>query len=298
VVRTTDGGRTWRGVPAPRAPLPASPESREPDTGTVRELRFAGARDGWAFGGGLWSTHDGGAGWRKVDVGGAVLDLATDGTTVYALVATCRANGSCAGTRLLSAAATGDAFRTVAGVSLPATGYGTVSVGTAGAVVAVSGGTYVAPRGGAWRRADPRCPQGPAAEVLAAAGDTTVVAFCGEGAAGSSYYSVRRSGDGGRTWTAVPGQAAQVPNGLLTFTAASANVLAVASASQDLRGGLKVSTNGGRTWSAAPLPATGAGWRYVGASGATALVALAEPAQAAYWTSGDGGRTWSRTAVR
>ncbi|HEX6755972.1 MAG TPA: hypothetical protein VF109_08495 [Mycobacteriales bacterium] len=299
VVRSTDGGRTWRGVPAPRVPLPAAPESRDPGTGAVRELRFATARDGWAFGGGLWSTHDGAASWRKVDAGGSVLDLATDGTTAYALVATCPPDGSsCGGTRLLSAAATGDAFRTVAGVSLPATGYGTVSVGAAGAVVSVSGGTYVAPKGGGWHRADPRCPDAPAAEVLAAAGDAAVVAFCGGVAAGSSYFTVRRSADGGRTWTTVPGRAVQVPNGLLTFTAASSDVLAIASASRDLRGGLKVSGDGGRTWSAASLPATPAGWRYVGASGARTLVALAEPAQPAYWTSGDGGRTWSRTAVR
>ena len=32
------------------------------------------------------------------------------------------------------------------------------------------------------------------------------------------------------------------------------------------------------------------------AAGGT-LVAVAEPAQAAYWTSSDGGRTWARTAV-
>jgi hypothetical protein len=51
-VRSTDAGRTWRGVPAPKAELDSS-ETREPETGTVRELRFATPRDGWAYGGGL-----------------------------------------------------------------------------------------------------------------------------------------------------------------------------------------------------------------------------------------------------
>ena len=69
---------------AARGHAPALPDfhwngeaSIAPDS--VGEIYFAGARDGWAFGPGLWSTHDGGATWHRVD---------TDGHAVYSLAAT------------------------------------------------------------------------------------------------------------------------------------------------------------------------------------------------------------------
>lgn len=76
VRKTTDGGRDWGAVPAPPAPWSGG-TSVVPDG--VGEIYFAGSRDGWAFGPGLWSTHDGGATWRRVD---------TDGRAVYSLTAT------------------------------------------------------------------------------------------------------------------------------------------------------------------------------------------------------------------
>ena len=55
LVHTTDGGNTWRRIPAPPAPVNSSTR-----TG-VSELHFANDIDGYAFGGSaLWVTHDGG----------------------------------------------------------------------------------------------------------------------------------------------------------------------------------------------------------------------------------------------
>ncbi|MBV9284849.1 MAG: hypothetical protein JO176_09550, partial [Acidimicrobiia bacterium] len=86
ILRTTDGGRTWRGIPAPKAPL-SSPNGSLAAT----SLRFADTRDGFAFNPGLWTTHDGGAHWRQVESVAGIspafvshLEVTPDG--VYAIV--------------------------------------------------------------------------------------------------------------------------------------------------------------------------------------------------------------------
>jgi photosystem II stability/assembly factor-like uncharacterized protein len=73
IVRTEDGGRNFLGIPAPR-------------TSQVDQLRFAGPSDGFAYGPQLWTTHDGGASWAPVHLGGQVADLEASGAYVYAIV--------------------------------------------------------------------------------------------------------------------------------------------------------------------------------------------------------------------
>ena len=73
IVRTDDGGHSFVGTPAPR-------------TTQASQLRFANAADGFAFGGQLWVTHDAGAFWHQVRLGGAVTELATAHGFAYALV--------------------------------------------------------------------------------------------------------------------------------------------------------------------------------------------------------------------
>ena len=81
IVRSTDGGQTFVGIPAPRAPLAASSFQAG-----IEQLRFADAEDGFAYGGSLYATHDGGASWHPVTLGGWVTDLAIAGGKVYAVV--------------------------------------------------------------------------------------------------------------------------------------------------------------------------------------------------------------------
>jgi photosystem II stability/assembly factor-like uncharacterized protein len=73
ILRTDDGGHTFVGTPAPR-------------TTHVSQLRFANSADGFAFNPQLWVTHDGGASWHQVRLGGAVTELATANGFAYALV--------------------------------------------------------------------------------------------------------------------------------------------------------------------------------------------------------------------
>ncbi len=82
----------------------------------VNLLRFADSRDGWAFGPGLQSTHDGGGHWRAVRLPGArpsVEDLATACGVTDAVVAQRGGAG-----RLYNTAVEADRWRPV--LSLPA----------------------------------------------------------------------------------------------------------------------------------------------------------------------------------
>src|SRR5262249_53199625 len=61
VLRTGDGGKTWRSVPAPPADLTTL--GGKPG---IYQLVFADSRDGLAYGPRLYATHDGGSAWQRV----------------------------------------------------------------------------------------------------------------------------------------------------------------------------------------------------------------------------------------
>lgn len=69
VLRTTnDGGRTWHPTGRPNVPLFGQPNS-------VHNIRLLTERDGWAFGPGLWVTHDAGATWTDQTPPAEVVDI-------------------------------------------------------------------------------------------------------------------------------------------------------------------------------------------------------------------------------
>lgn len=82
ILRTADGGRTFNRIAVP--PLPTS--------GVTPSLRFADARDGFAFvpgvGGVLYATHDAGSSWQRVSLG-TQLGFATGSGSVYLVTADC-----------------------------------------------------------------------------------------------------------------------------------------------------------------------------------------------------------------
>ncbi|GIH16268.1 WD40/YVTN/BNR-like repeat-containing protein [Rugosimonospora africana] len=67
IVRTTDGGRTWVGIPAPKAELePNGQNGCDANQLCVRALRFALSTTGYAYGStALYLTRDGGLTWTK-----------------------------------------------------------------------------------------------------------------------------------------------------------------------------------------------------------------------------------------
>ncbi len=88
--KTTDGGLRWTPLTAPPAPwggIAPDGTGRVPADG-VTSLLFADARDGWAYGPGLWATHDGGASWQRIGTKRwAVQSMAaTDGHVVATLL--------------------------------------------------------------------------------------------------------------------------------------------------------------------------------------------------------------------
>ena len=87
VVRTTDGGRTWTGIPAPHEQVAAGSGAIGTGTG-LSVLRFADHRNGYAFGDHLWATTDGGAHWTRQHLPGpgSIAALATADGTVYVLL--------------------------------------------------------------------------------------------------------------------------------------------------------------------------------------------------------------------
>lgn len=74
IVRTTDGGSKFAGIPSP--PVSSS---------EVTQLRFANALDGYAFDPELWQTTNGGTSWVKVAAPGPVTELEAADGEAYAL---------------------------------------------------------------------------------------------------------------------------------------------------------------------------------------------------------------------
>jgi hypothetical protein len=83
LAQTRDGGRTFTPLAVPAG---VGGAVNDPTPSTVMDVRFGSADDGWLFGDGLWSTHDGGAHWGKQKLPGRVQRLEAAAGTVWALV--------------------------------------------------------------------------------------------------------------------------------------------------------------------------------------------------------------------
>lgn len=318
LVRSQDDGGRWAGLRPPQAPVVVDPPARAADrgadpAGSIRDVRFAGPWDGWAFGASTWVTHDGAAqtsSWRQVDTGGTVLDLATDGTTVWALAADCRAvqqrtAGTCSRPRLLTGPAAGDRLT----VDDPATALlpaqlrsASVQVAAGQVVVDVDGPAPAVLLRGAdgWRRM-PALPRGCAdpTVVPAAQGGGVLWSVCpvpGSGAAGASAVGLATSTDGGQHWAAAG--TVQVRNGVTVLAAVDAARAAVATGAADLGGSLQATSDRGAHWAPGQrLPWSTSGWAWVGAAGGGRLLALPLDPSDTVWASDDAGATWRALTV-
>ena len=244
VVRTSDGGGTWKKLGTMEAPL-----TLEEATG-VTEVRFADDLHGWAFEPALWATSDGGATWQRQRPPGSghlVLALAGDADAVYAVVSPCRLNRFCRFPATLWRTTPGQGSWTRVSVTLPdLSGFNTVVLAVHGVVAYLAVPSFLINRGASvadvldvtvngrqWSsRPDPCDPgNGETLTSIAPISDTKVTLLCqGNIGFGKAEKRVLRSNDTGQTTSSagtmplygIVTQLAAAPNG--TVVAASSSI--------------------------------------------------------------------------
>lgn len=100
ILHTTNAGATFQPIA-----IPATTSASEYHL----DVRFANADDGWVYGNQLWSTHDGGATWERIETSVTnILQLEPGANgNVYAVFQTCTTGQTaCAGTLMRSQAST------------------------------------------------------------------------------------------------------------------------------------------------------------------------------------------------
>ena len=291
IVRTTDGGSKFSGIPSP--PVSAS---------AVTQLGYANELDGYAFDPELWETTNGGSSWVRIALSGAtVTELETADGETYALA--CAAGSArCQSPELLRSAL---GSRRWEKVPTP------VALGV-GAEIALSGPNlyvlsgsgrasllYSDDRGASFsQRADP-CTASLGGRVTATAdGTPTLWAACPTGTEAEAWVST----NGGAGWRPEAGGF----DNHMQLTAASAAV-ALAWPAQAAPGAspnaLEETTDGGASFSvvlsgSASLSITWAG--YSDPDRAYALLATSDSGSAVtsrLYESDDGGATWSAVAI-
>ena len=308
VLRSTDGGHTWAGIPAPATRLGPGQEGSP----GVAELRFADPLDGWALGSELWSTHDGGAHWAQQHLPGgqglpaSVVALEAGGGQAYALDIPGTQQSAGGGTAQLYQTAVGsDSWAPVAGASVATAEAGRVIVSGSGVwvVVETAGGQGVLlARGlGGWGRRPLPCGQPTLA--VAAATATDLAAMCaGGGAAGQQPKQLYLSSDGAQSWRPV----SSAPLGGDTFAVAMASPSVVAVAAASGASWLYATFDAGRSWSTVyeDTSSGGAPWRDLGFTTPAQGVVIEglQPGTAGLppnrvLMTRDGGHTWSPTAL-
>lgn len=290
IVRTTDGGAHFVGIPAPVARLATGGGAG------VADLRFANSLDGFAGPNGagspsaLWETHDGGAHWRA---GPAVVAFTVSGGEVYAIAGSC-GHGTCSNLHLLRSparldhwSATGLGVGSSGGIALTAHAPAlwislTPATGTPGSqtlLASTDGGASLT-------RLRSPCSPGLGGDLEASSSEV-VWAVCPTGTMAGAWRSV----DAGAKWSSLHtnGLANSARIGPAGDTAA---VLATGGTGAVLR-----TTDGGRTFARIHGPAGGAGavtWiGFTDPSTATAIVDSGSGSGAQLWRSTDGGRSFS-----
>lgn len=325
LARTSDGGRTWRGLPAPT-------------TTSVTGLRFLNGTYGWAFGPQLWATDDGGVKWHKVNTGGlAVTDLETLNGQAYALFAACGVPpggtavsiADCTSYTLETATAGSDDWAPVSGVPAGLTGGAsptaavlelagaTQATQATGYLIAPDGTLYAGPVGGGpWHSVSTvpcspslvpggvlangqpldvmLAPAGDASPGAASGGTGRLALVCSLPHDPQGYGTVAYvSGDGGATWTEQAGVGTSGTAWLgqaRSLTAIGTDGTLVLATSS----GIYRLPPGAAQWqqaSVSGLAAGQGGFSFVGMTSPAQGVALL-PGQTKIWMTTDGGQTW------
>lgn len=300
ILRTTDGGRSWVGIPAPRAFL-VQTDTCNSTCDRISNLRFASQLVGYAYGpNALYLTTDGGGSWRKQS-GGYAYSLEVVAGSVLRVSAQAAGCQPGCDFRIQRAAIGGDSWQDV---SLPAGGR------SAGAQLAVSGNTVVlatyahvtggaqdatsrlfisADGGGSWRSAGEPCPQRGTDEVdgtsVTVAPDGSITVLCQPRISSGAPFTTT-STDGVHF---VPG--GSVPSGQFggTVGASSASHLFVLQQDRLYR-----STDSGAHW--APVAGGPPGGNYIGFESTTVGRVIGGRSGAGpdgTWTTTDSGQSWT-----
>lgn len=310
MVRTTDRGAHWIGVPAPRATLVSPSAATSAGPASVSVVRFADEYNGWAYGPGLWVTHDGARTWHQVDVGGQVLALETAGGRVDAIVNSCQVSSRCPGgaTRLLSSPVDRDLFALEAsgssGLSSPSGGGSLTLHPPVGFAIlgqnsnsGMPRSTIVATDGGKWDGFSDPC-QAVADSSLSsfvAPDATSLLSLCtGPGAAGSTGKTVVLTQNGRSTALGNPPLGGD--GGLIAANGMS-TILVASRSGDDF---LYRSTDSGRTWTTMQFHDGGIGLTDLGFTTSSQAIVIQgqapvaggnnQPAQLLMTT--DAGATW------
>jgi photosystem II stability/assembly factor-like uncharacterized protein len=280
VVRTTDGGAEFVGIPTPGS------------LSDVSQLRFANALDGYAFGPELWETVDGGATWAKIPAPGQVTELEAADGEAYAIVT---GAGSANGTsnELLRSPVGSRQWQQVR--TAAPLGYGS-QLAVSGPNLYVLGGNgdlvllYSADRGTSFsQRVDP-CTAGLGGTLTAAAdGSSTLWAACPTGMMAEAMLST----NGGVTWrVATPSE--EFPNSL-KLAPASSSVALASPVPQSLSGALARTTNGGSSFSVVLQGSSSSAVSWMGFSDPARAYALLT---GTLFESSDGGAMWRSVVVK
>ncbi|MBV9802916.1 MAG: hypothetical protein JO130_07000 [Solirubrobacterales bacterium] len=259
VLRTTDGGRNFAGVPTPRAPFTPSASQGA----GYSQLAFADAQNGYAYDPALYATHNGGTTWQQIGVGGTVTNLAISSGQAYAVVSP---TGGGSGKLMHSPIAHDDwaALSAAGGVAGGLWVQGSNVITQSAAGTGVGGNLLVSHDGGSSFTTSPAPSPGFPCQ-FAAPEPSVVWAECATG----TESGVWRSSDGGAHFTvgAGTGTSLPLPNSA-PFAAASSAVAVVGAQTMIYR-----SDSSGALWSQVE-PSGISQWAYLGFTDSTHGVAL------------------------
>ncbi len=286
VVRTTDGGHTWVGIPAPKYPLARYSSARG-----LNRLRFADSLDGFAYGSQLWVTHNGGASWRRVSqVPGYIVDLEASAGRVYA--ASERSNR----VTIYESRAGRNAWHRVSGLPrvVGEGGLGTITLHGTAAWIILGNRLYATQHGSSWVRESFKCATDLAISSIGAYNSARITLLCtGNAALGSTEKVLYSSANGGAHFTKVGSVPSGGDGGLLAEPTSRHLFVATSSAATWLYG----STDGGRHWhDSLTLDDGGKGWSDFGFTTATQGVAIeGRPVNGSHmYLTRDSGRRWHK----
>lgn len=304
--KTTDGGRHWFAVPAP--PARFEYQGRNIPASSVSQVLFGNSSDGWAFGPGLWATHNGGRTWQRLSTHGQyVQQLATAGGRVLAMFTRCNPrNGPCRGFRVFSAAVGSDDWWPVPGAASRAAFGATLVVSgdrgyVMGSPVWTPGGKAVLLTGPAdasarWRPVAQPCGTWGWSTALTVTRVTSLVVACGnQPGAGNQSKRAYRSADGGRTWHQLANPPVSGYVGAAALTPAGTIFLS------GMRSDVYISWDGGRRWHTSPSLDSadiGDGLSVAMTTGTQDFVLQANYSLHQIWFTYDDGRTWTPVTIR